>query len=322
MTSCNERLGAERVRGPIVLASDEAYAMPLATTLRSIVEANQSSWPLEFHVLCDGFCGGTRKKVFNSLPMESALIRWTSVDMKLFEGFSSGQGPSEASDKEDNYVSKMSYARLLIPRIIPETVSRVLYLDADVLVLDDLGPLWDTDLCGAVVGAVSDLFLHTAYVANGSDPQIERANHPRYKDLPRVRDYFNAGVLVIDLDRWRENEISEKALEYLIRHSQSPHMDQDALNFVCDNLWKKLDSRWNFQDHHDKSLVECKAGIVHFVTRLKPWLASARSLNAGFYDSFRSRTCFSRTPSDKLLDSLLRLWGGVKNVVERRGFRK
>ena len=69
-------------------------------------------------------------------------------------------------------------------------------------------------------------------------------------------------------------------------------MDQDALNFVCDNLWKKLDSRWNFQDHHDKSLVECKAGIVHFVKRLKPWLASAGRLNAGFYRQLSKSNLF------------------------------
>jgi lipopolysaccharide biosynthesis glycosyltransferase len=309
VTCCNERLKSEGVRRPLVLASDEAYAMPLATTLRSIAEANRSSWPLEFHVLCNGLCEDTRVKVFNSLPKESAAIRWIPVDVKLFGGF-----------REAYYVSKMTYARLLIPSIFPDTVSRVLYLDTDLLVLDDLGPLWETDLGGAIVGAVSDFFFHTAFVAEGLDPELMRAE-PRYGGLPRVRDYFNAGVLLIDLDRWRENRISEKALEYLTRHSASPYFDQDALNFVCDNRWKKLDPRWNVQDHK-KRIVESRRGIVHFVSDSKPWNVRAGNPNAGFYDAFRSRTCFARTPLDKLSDSSFRLWVRCKNVLRRCGFRK
>jgi lipopolysaccharide biosynthesis glycosyltransferase len=256
-------------------------------------------------------------KIFNSLPKESAAIRWVPADVRLFGGFSRGVG---------FYRSKMTYARLLIPRIFPDTVSRVLYLDTDLLVLDDLGPLWETDLDGAVVGAVSDLFFHTAFVADGLDPELMRAD-PRYEGLPRVRDYFNAGVLLIDVDRWREKRISEKALEYLTRYSESPHMDQDALNFVCDNLWKKLDPRWNVQDHR-KRTVERGSGIVHFVGVSKPWDARATSPNAGFYDAFRSRTCFARTPLDKLLNSFLRLWVRFnlwvrfKNVLRRCGFRR
>jgi lipopolysaccharide biosynthesis glycosyltransferase len=319
VTSRNERLKSERVRRPLVLSSDEAYAMPLATTLRAIVESNRSSWPLEFHVLCDGFCEDTRMKVFNSLPKESAAIRWVPVDVTPFGGFSGGfscgDGPSKA-----RHVSKMTYARLLIPRIFPDTISRVLYLDTDLLVLDDLVPLWETDLGGAVLAAVEDLFFHTAFVTDGLDPELMRAE-PRYEGLPRVRDYFNAGVLLIDLDRWREKRISEKALEYLTRYSESPHMDQDALNFVCDNLWKKLDPRWNVQDHQ-KRIGEGRPGIVHFVSDSKPWIVRARSPNAGFYDAFRSQTCFARTPLDKLLDSFLRLWLRFKDVLRRCGFRK
>ena len=49
---------------------------------------------------------------------------------------------------------------------------------------------------------------------------------------------------------------------------------------------------------------ELRPGIVHFATSQKPWNASVRSLNASFYDSFRSRTCFARTPRDKLWDML------------------
>jgi lipopolysaccharide biosynthesis glycosyltransferase len=313
--SCQESLDTTRLRPSLVLASDKAYAMPLATTLRSIVEANRSSWPLEFYVLYEGLSENTRSKVFNSLPKESATIRWLLAETKVFAEFSSGGMPTETY-----HVPKITYTRLLIPWLLPDTVSKVLYLDSDLLVLDDLAPLWETDLGGAVVGAVSDFILHTSFVAAGFDPQLKRAE-PRHQGVPRVREYFNAGVLLIDLTRWRENRISEKAMEYLKDHPKSPFMDQDALNFVCENSWKRLEPRWNFQNHQRK-IVESGLGILHFVAKWKPWDARGRSYNARLYDNFRSRTLFARTPLEKLRDSVVRLWTGFTNVIKRRGLLK
>lgn len=285
---------------PIVLACDEAYAMPLATTLRSIVEANRNRWPLEFHVLANGLADSTRQKVFNSLPKGAASIRWIPVDLGLFRKFSTL-----------SYISKMTYARFVIPEIFPESVSKVLYLDSDILVLDDLGPLWETPLEGFIMGAILD----------GLDSLIKRGE-PSLGDIPRVQDYFNAGVLLIDLQRWRQERISEKALEYLNQYPHSPYSDQDALNVACDGLWKKLDPRWNFQDHYERRrlsdmLPAQRPGIVHFVCHPKPWNANIPNLNASFYDAFRSRTCFARTPREKVRDALQSHWHQFKDVLRQ-----
>jgi lipopolysaccharide biosynthesis glycosyltransferase len=290
----------------IALAADEAYAMPLATALRSIVEANRNHWSLDFCILYHGFSPDGRKRVTRSLPEKSAQILWIPVETKLFgELFTIP------------HVSKMTYARLLIPQLFPEAVSRLLYLDTDTLVLGDLAPLWQTDLAESIFAAVPDFYYHTKFVLEGLDPEANRA---RYAGLPPVREYFNAGVLLIDLNRWREERISEKALAYLNSHAALPNMDQDALNGIYPDRWKKLDLRWNIQDHIHRAIEE-RSGIVHFVTQLKPWKASARSYNAALYDGFRSRTLFARTPLEKLSDPLLRLTSGVKNVIKRGGFR-
>jgi lipopolysaccharide biosynthesis glycosyltransferase len=285
---------------PIVLACDVAYSMPLATTLRSIVESNRNCWPLEFHVLSAGFSNVIQGKVFDSLPKGSASVRWVEVDLKLFREFST-----------ISYISKMTYARFLIPWVFPETISRVLFLDADLLVLDDLEKLVGEDLEGAIVGAVLDL---------GIDQKI-KDNNPRVSNVPRVRDYFNAGVLLIDLDRWRSEKISERAIEYLSRHPQSPFSDQDALNVACDGRWKKLDARWNAQDHANKEFStmnrEQLPGIIHFVTSLKPWDARSLSLNARFYDAFRNRTCFARTSRDIVKDCIWHAWCRSKSIVRQ-----
>lgn len=280
---------------PVVLACDAAYGMQLATTLRSILEANPRAWPLEFHVLSHGLLDGTRTKVLNSLPSGSASTHWIPVDPDLYKEFETAP-----------HVSKMTYVRFLIPRLFPSTVSRVLYLDTDLLVLDDLRPLWETDLEGAVVGAVIDRW----------DLQIKR-REAGLEDVPLVQNYFNAGVLLIDLPRWRDERISEKAMEYMVEHPHSPFMDQDALNVACDGLWKRLDPRWNFHDPYGKKILEMapgqRPGIIHFVGKEKPWCAGIPNVNARLYDAIRSRTCFARTPRDRVGDVFQHFWARIRS---------
>lgn len=289
---------------PLVFACDAAYAMQLATTLRSIVETNKNGWPLDVHVLSDGFIEVTRTKVLNSLPKGSALIRWVPVDLGLFREF--GTHP---------YISKMTFARFLIPQMFSNDVSRVMYLDTDILVLDNLESLGKAELEGAVLGAVLD----------GLDVQL-KAGMPGLEKVPQCQNYFNAGVLLIDLHRWRIEKISEKALEYLTQHPRSPFSDQDALNFACDGRWARLEPRWNFQPHYEKKKKisdmspEERPGIVHFVTNAKPWNASIPNVNARLYDEFRSRTCFARTSKDKLWDILRSGWSRLKEVLKRYTF--
>lgn len=273
----------------IVMASDEPYAPHLATALRSLAEANSHIAPLEVHVLSSDIKPATRERVEQSVPAGSLVLVWHDIDITVFGSFSTA-----------HYVSKMTFARLLIPKLLPETVDRVLYLDTDLLVLQNLERLWAVDLEGAVIGAVLDIL----------DPlvKVNRAAHP---EVPDVGAYFNAGVLLIDLNRWRAERVSERALEYLAQHPRTTYMDQDALNVVCDGHWKSLDSRWNYQAHVWITLAEqareALPGIVHFTMSCKPWKPSSISQNAAFYDAFRRRTRFARTRSDILRDGFERL---------------
>jgi lipopolysaccharide biosynthesis glycosyltransferase len=145
------------------------------------------------------------------------------------------------------------------------------------------------------------------YVKNGQ---------PGLEGMPPVEHYFNAGVLLIDLDQWRRARISERALEHLAQHPRTMFGEQDALNVACDGLWKKLDQRWNFQDHHrtkitDLSLAE-RPIIVHFVTSMKPWKPSSISVNASLYDSFRGRTCFAKSRREQVVYTTGEVWSRVK----------
>lgn len=275
--------------------------MPLAVTLRSIVEANRWGWPLEFYVLDGGVSENTRQRIEDSLPEGSAVTQWVRVDVTRFSGLSGFE--------TCGYISKTAYARFLIPFVLPEGVRRVLYLDTDIIVTGDLRPLWEMDLNGATLGAVEDTNFNEAI----------RRGKLTVDQVPRVPAYFNSGVLLIDLDRWRERQVSERALQYIADHPQLLYPDQDALNAVCDGEWLKLDAQWNFQDHLRISIAdmapEQRPAIVHFVTKVKPWVATFSSRNAGFYDSYRSRTCFARTPRERISDGVLRIWTDLKKSL-------
>jgi lipopolysaccharide biosynthesis glycosyltransferase len=282
-----------------VLSCDESYAMPLATALRSLVESNRAHWPLHVHVLTDGFAAALRAKVEASLPAGAAVLYWQIVDLTRFERFTTL-----------GYISKATFARFQIPAALPPEADRVIYLDADLLVLDDLRALWETDLGSASTGAVLDAL----------DPQLKMGS-ARWPGVPRVSDYFNAGVLLIDVGQWRAQGIAQQALAYLGAHPATPFSDQDALNVVLDERWKRLDARWNFQDHYQTRVEELgpdkRPAIVHFVTSLKPWKATSMSPNCGLYDSFRKRTRFARTPLERLVDPVQAGWYRAKRSLRR-----
>lgn len=282
---------------PIVFASDSAYAMPLATALRSLVDSNKPHWPLEFYVINDGIPQFLQNKIKASLHPSSATINWVEIDLTPFAEMTTMAG-----------ISKMTFARLAIPKVIPDSVTRVLYMDSDTLTLGDLSPLFLENLGNAPFGAVLD----------GVDSLL-RHGSPKCAGMPRVERYFNAGVLLIDLPEWRAHGISERALQYLERNPSTPFADQDALNVSGDKLWHSLNAQWNYQNHRESRIDELgpRPRIVHFVTGAKPWRAKSLNLNSRLYDSYRNRTAFSRTLRERCNDSFITLLSYVNRQLNR-----
>jgi lipopolysaccharide biosynthesis glycosyltransferase len=273
---------AQPVGCAIVFAADPAYAAPLATALLSLAESNSNAWPLDVHVIHEGIDEIIKARICRSLPKGSANITWHAINTASFAG-SLFTRPG---------VSKMTFARIVLPQVLPSTCRRALYLDGDILVLASLEKLWNLDLGGAVVGAVPDYCLDHA-VRHGLGP----------KEGPAVTRYFNAGVILIDIDEWRRERVTEKALRYLEHFPEAEYSDQDALNFACDGKWKIMNQSWNFQFDPSQDLAAERRSrniaIAHFVTFAKPWRSGSLSPNVAFYEAFRSRTLFRLTPRQR-----------------------
>jgi lipopolysaccharide biosynthesis glycosyltransferase len=158
------------------------------------------------------------------------------------------------------------FFRLLAPYVFPD-LERVIYLDADTLVIGDLAALWRERLDGYAAGAVRDLFP-TFRVA------IE---HLDELNLPLETPYFNTGVLLINLELWRRVELVTKVLKYVTCHPKgisAPtrggflQWDQYGLNVAMANWCKELPSCWNFFSRRPPA--SGAPFIVHFVGEAKP----------------------------------------------------
>ncbi|HGM0084112.1 TPA: glycosyltransferase family 8 protein, partial [Neisseria gonorrhoeae] len=132
------------------------------------------------------------------------------------------------------HISITTYARLKLGEYIADC-DKVLYLDTDVLVRDGLKPLWDTDLGGNWVGACIDLF-------------VERQEG--YKQKIGMADgeyYFNAGVLLINLKKWRRHDIFKMSCEWVEQYKDvMQYQDQDILNGLFKGGVCYANSRFNF----------------------------------------------------------------------------
>jgi lipopolysaccharide biosynthesis glycosyltransferase len=150
-------------------------------------------------------------------------------------------------------------------------VERVLFLDADVLVLDDPTCLLEVDLGGRAVGAAVDGAITLCSAPRGVRAWPERG-------IPAYAPYFNAGVMVVSLREWREREIGARALRYLATTGAGGggFLHQEALNAVAWDDWHELEPRWNvLASHLGRSYWRTprpeRPGIVHFAGRMKPW---------------------------------------------------
>ena len=166
------------------------------------------------------------------------------------------------------------YARILLDRFMEPGDGRVLYLDADVVALADLRPLFQASLDGATIGAVRDHFR--------LDPQTI--------GFGDAEPYFNSGVILFDLLAWRERQAEAHVLDVLAKEGKCfPWMDQDALNVALRGQVRFLDLGWNFQPRcadvpapflalsgRKYRTMRARPRLIHYTTSLKPWAVPHR----------------------------------------------
>jgi lipopolysaccharide biosynthesis glycosyltransferase len=268
----------------VVSASDDNYALPLAVTIRSAIDHLGRGRPLNVYILDGGLSDASKRRLERSWRAPHVRVEWLQPPVEQI-----------ADLKTENHLNLVTYLRLFMPALLPAETERVLFLDADMLIQRDLAELWRTELEGAPIAAVHDYF--TPYL--NTREAIGRASicdrHPdKCHPVPNYRElglsgtapYFNAGVMVVNLARWREMDVLGRATQ-LVRNNWEHvrYCDQYALNVLFSQQWKQLDPRWNQNsnlwvwrgpeegafDMEQYRRLRDDPWIVHFTWLTKPW---------------------------------------------------
>jgi lipopolysaccharide biosynthesis glycosyltransferase len=224
---------------------EESYAQYVCVAISSMLKNNPSVF-FSIHI----FSLGLKKGIKTSI--KSVLIDHTNhdlsfidADVKLVQDF-----------KVTLHASPVNYLRLFIASMLPQ-LDKILYLDCDIIVRSSLLELYEIDVSTVLFAAVPHKDLERSAVLDIGDD-----------------DYFNSGVLLINLIKWRQLNATDKLCDFILQHPAKIHYwDQDALSAVYYDAYLKLDEKWNFitSGIEPSELEKLDVRIIHFAGMHKPW---------------------------------------------------
>lgn len=211
----------------------------------------------------------------------------------VFHAITLPEWVNDSERKNLQHFTPGTLLRLYLPTLLSEEISKIIYLDCDIVVKTDLAELWDFPLEDYSLAACID-------AANKSNVRF-------YSDVHKPfgidwRKYFNAGFLVMNLSRIRETKtLPDTVMDIIYQHPELPYLDQDVLNIVFQNDTYFLNQRYNLPvgmrmtDYRLMKKLGVKDGkyencILHFNGRKKPW-----KVYSGVVDEEYWR-CFKKTP--------------------------
>ena len=196
----------------IVFASDNNYAQHTAVAMASVLVNTKVPQKIQFYLIDDKIQPENKEKITKTVQNLGGNIEFIKIkNSRLEDCYVSGE------------LSRASYFRLDIANILDESIEKIIYLDCDLLVYDDIEKMWQLDMGGKPVAATCDLgIMASARV---------RKQKNKFIGLPFDAPYFNAGVLMMDLKKWRDGNYAE-AIIALATQNKYPNHDQDALNKI------------------------------------------------------------------------------------------
>jgi lipopolysaccharide biosynthesis glycosyltransferase len=184
-----------------------------------------------------------------------------------------------------DHLTLVTYARLLLSEILPEKIERVLYLDADLIILGQLDELCNTEFDGKYLIAVNEY-----HWTKKSGPEVLTK-----KELIN-ENYFNSGVMLINLKRWREESMANTLIGIGVENRKDlVYWDQDVLNITFKNKWGETDKSFNALELTSK--VTPHPIVVHFTGPIKPWHVLSSHPYKKLYLNYRKMTPFKMYPS-------------------------
>jgi lipopolysaccharide biosynthesis glycosyltransferase len=273
----------------VMFCCDPNYYQHLAVALASLLKNNQGR-ALDVTIVTSAYDEEAESKLVSILPEHPE----TKVTIRHF-----GLEKFRSLYTSDHIIAE-TYLRILALDILPSDCEKIIYLDCDLVVTGPLDGLWETELADYAIAAVPDPY--------GSD-------RPAALGMPDSATYVNAGVLLINVKRWREQGLASRVIAYAEQAgSRLRYHDQDAMNAVLYNQTLPLPLRWNCQArmfYANRRLIQSdrmpmtKAAmlaatrdpaVIHFTTSQKPWIFTAYMPKRAIYYRYLAMTAWRDAP--------------------------
>ena len=228
---------------------DENYARCMGASITSIC-LNNPNQNFVFHILASGLKEESQSKIKELADNFNINIHVYCINNDVFKKL-----PTQV------HLPLSTYYRFILPVLL--SVPRILYLDADIICLGNIQQVFTADMDSKVVLSVPDL----EHLSNKRTHELGLNDHI----------YFNAGMLLIDINKWNDHQVADKVIGALLKEPKKfKYLDQDALNLVLAGKVKHLGKEWNRINAPD--MIDDGVVLLHFAAHPKPWsIAWAKS---------------------------------------------
>ncbi len=239
----------------ICYSLDSHYTEQLAVSMCSILKNSNEDENINFYILDGGLSVQDKTNIDLLKKIKNFSIEYIKINQ---EDFKVCPLLKEKDEKYSSYhVTLPTYFRFKLPSLL-KNIDKILYIDCDVIVRTSLKELFKENLNNKALAMV-----------------VDAENKKEAKRL-NLKKYYNAGVMLINLDFWRKNNVEETLFNYAKNNSDKIlWQDQDIVNIVLEDRIKNISEKWNFQyflyEKIDfKTLSD--SSIIHLAGRFKPWL--------------------------------------------------
>lgn len=300
---------------PIFFAIDDNYLPYFTVAINSIKKHANKNTTYSVFVLTEGLSNNALSKIlalgsdnfkFNIVDLSQKIAKYKKVMQQTLR---------------DYYTVSIFY-RLFIAEEFKQ-YDKAIYIDSDIVLLDDIQKLFAIDLGNNLLGVVVDqvvscneVFIDYCKNALGVNPE----------------EYFNSGVLVMNLKRLREERLEEKFLSMIKTHKfETVAPDQDYLNVLCNGKVKYLPAGW---DRMPTANITCdKVFLVHYNMFDKPWKYKGVMFEEHFWENAKTteyyhwllnmREDYSDSDKEKDLNGAKKLAeNALRIIAEKNNFKK
>ena len=273
----------------IVFVADNNYILQFLVTLQSLLDNNNENFTI-FLITCE-----------LSEENKQHLTKWENNNFTKINILQIDSSELDWLKCMERTWSRFMFLKLYIPYLVPKDIKKIIYLDVDMLIVDNITNLFNINMNDYALAAVEDT--------------PDCIQHKKRCNIPENSPYINSGVMILNLEMWRQAAENDLFWSFIKENYKKFAInDQDVINYVFQNKIKTIPLRFNVTNHcfgfkpnvlpyHKKQLkaVYQHPAIIHFTNWNKPWIKGNYHLYKKQWQETEKKICntYSISPIQK-----------------------